>query len=125
MAQPRLPQTAAIMALAAAFCCCSGSTGFDFHEATVDAIQLGFKNGSLTSTALVRFYLDQITRLNPLLHAVIEVNPDALAQAARADDEHLSGSSRGCVGPLHGVPVLLKDNIATHDRLNTTAGSMV
>uniref|UniRef100_A0A0D9ZH65 Amidase domain-containing protein n=1 Tax=Oryza glumipatula TaxID=40148 RepID=A0A0D9ZH65_9ORYZ len=114
MAQRRL--LLAIMALAAV----AAATGFEFHEATVDAIQLGFSNGSLTSTALVRYYLDQITRLNPLLHAVIEVNPDALAQAARADGERATG--RRC-GPLHGVPVLLKDNIATRDRLNTTAGS--
>ncbi|BAS87974.1 Os04g0182875 [Oryza sativa Japonica Group] len=98
-----------------------GSLGFEFHEATVDAIQLGFSNGSLTSTALVRFYLDRIARLNTLLHAVIEVNPDALAQAARADAERATGHR---CGPLHGVPVLLKDIIATRDRLNTTAGSL-
>ncbi|BAS87984.1 Os04g0183500 [Oryza sativa Japonica Group] len=109
-------------AAAAAFCCCcSAATGFEFNEATVDAIQLGFSNGSLTSTTLVRFYLDRIARLNPLLHAVIEVNPDALAQAARADAERATG--RRC-GPMHGVPVLLKDNMATRDRLNTTAGSL-
>uniref|UniRef100_A0A0A9AWT4 Amidase domain-containing protein n=1 Tax=Arundo donax TaxID=35708 RepID=A0A0A9AWT4_ARUDO len=98
--------------------------GFEFQEATVDAIQLGFRNGSLTSTALVRFYLDQIGRFNPLLHAVIEVNPDALAQAALADAERSSGRCPGGGGGLHGVPVLLKDNIATRDRLNTTAGSL-
>lgn len=126
MAQLRLPLAAATMALAAAAaaafcCCCSAATGFEFNEATVDAIQLGFSNGSLTSTTLVRFYLDRIARLNPLLHAVIEVNPDALAQAARADAERATG--RRC-GPLHGVPVLLKDNMATRDRLNTTAGSL-
>ncbi|MBC2899286.1 hypothetical protein CFC21_112137 [Triticum aestivum] len=94
---------------------------FEFHEDTVDAIQLGFRNGSLTSAALVRFYLDQIRRLNPLLHAVIEVNPDALRQAKRADAERRRGTA---TGPLHGVPVLLKDNIATRDALNTTAGSL-
>ena len=99
------------------------SHSFEFHEATVDAIQLGFRNGSLTSAALVRFYLDQIRRLNPLLHAVIEVNPDALRHAARADAERRSSSSGKC-GALHGVPVLLKDNIATRDALNTTAGSL-
>ncbi|KAF2932864.1 probable amidase At4g34880 [Oryza sativa Japonica Group] len=126
MAQLRLPLAAATMALAAAAaaafcCCCSAATGFEFNEATVDAIQLGFSNGSLTSTTLVRFYLDRIARLNPLLHAVIEVNPDALAQAARADAERATG--RRC-GPMHGVPVLLKDNMATRDRLNTTAGSL-
>ncbi|KAF8759207.1 hypothetical protein HU200_010236 [Digitaria exilis] len=102
----------------------SGGCAFQFEEATVDAIQQGFSNGSLTSTALVQFYLDQIARLNPTLRAVIEVDPDAMAQAARADAER-SASSSGGRGALHGVPVLLKDNMATHgDRLSTTAGSL-
>ncbi|CAN6211599.1 unnamed protein product [Urochloa humidicola] len=117
---------AVAVALAAAAAVCGAA--FEFEEATVDAIQLGFRNGTLTSTALVRFYLSQIARLNPRLRAVIEVNPDALAQAARADAERrrsrVSGGRRGGAGPLHGVPVLLKDNIATRDRLNTTAGSL-
>uniref|UniRef100_A0A0E0KMY2 Amidase domain-containing protein n=1 Tax=Oryza punctata TaxID=4537 RepID=A0A0E0KMY2_ORYPU len=117
MSHLRLQLAAAIMALAVA----AAAAGFEFNEATVDAIQLGFNNGSVTSKQLVLFYLDQITRLNPLLHAVIEVNPDALAQAARADAERATGHR---CGPLHGVPVLLKDNIATRDRLNTTAGSL-
>ncbi|XP_062190261.1 probable amidase At4g34880 [Phragmites australis] len=121
MAELRLQVLAFVMALAIAAVSCGG---FEFQEATVDAIQLGFRNGSLTSTALVRFYLDQIGRLNPLLHAVIEVNPDALAQAARADSERSSGRCPSGAGGLHGVPVLLKDNIATRDRLNTTAGSL-
>jgi len=112
------------LASAAGSSCSSSGKQFEFEEATVDAIHLGFKNGSLTSTALVRFYLDQIARLNPLLHAVIEVNPeDALAQAARADAERSASRGRCAVG-LHGIPVLLKDNIATRDRLNTTAGSL-
>ncbi|OEL23165.1 hypothetical protein BAE44_0015814 [Dichanthelium oligosanthes] len=111
------------MALATAACGSAPSGQFEFQEATVDAIQLGFRNGSLTSTALTRFYLDQIARLNPLLHAVIEVNPDALAQAARADAERAALGGR-CAAGLHGVPVLVKDNIATRDRLNTTAGSL-
>ncbi|XP_052153609.1 probable amidase At4g34880 [Oryza glaberrima] len=107
-----------------------GCRAFQIEEATVDDIQLGFNNGSLTSRQLVLFYLDRIARLNPLLHAVIEVNPDALAQAARADAERRraaspsSSSSGSCCGGLHGVPVLLKDSIATRDRLNTTAGSL-
>ncbi|CAL5033423.1 unnamed protein product [Urochloa decumbens] len=112
----------AVLALAGVGC-----RGFEFHEATLDAIHLGFKNGSLTSTALVEFYLGQISRLNPLLGAVIEVNPDALRQAAQADAERLSSSGDGddrSGGGLHGVPVLLKDNIGTRDRLNTTAGSL-
>ncbi|CAN6218800.1 unnamed protein product [Urochloa humidicola] len=126
MAALRLQVLAAVVVLAAA----AGCGAFEFEEATVDAIQLGFRNGTLTSTALVRFYLDQIARLNTRLRAVIEVNPDALAQAARADAErrqHAASSGGRRVGgchALHGVPVLLKDNIATRDRLNTTAGSL-
>ncbi|KAF8759206.1 hypothetical protein HU200_010235 [Digitaria exilis] len=122
MVNQRLQVVAVVMgiALSTAAAGTISSGRFEFQEATVDAIQLGFKNGSLTTTALVRFYLDQIARLNPLLHAVIEVNPDALAQAARADAQCSASHSGG----LHGVPVLLKDNIATRDRLNTTAGSL-
>uniref|UniRef100_A0ACD5UW06 Uncharacterized protein n=1 Tax=Avena sativa TaxID=4498 RepID=A0ACD5UW06_AVESA len=106
----------------------TGAHGFHIEEATVESIQQGFRNDSLTSVQLVRFYLDRIRGLNPLLRAVIEVNPDALRQAARADAErHRFSSVRflaaGAGGLLHGVPVLLKDNIATRDALNTTAGS--
>ncbi|KAF8680826.1 hypothetical protein HU200_045523 [Digitaria exilis] len=104
-----------------AFIAFTSGHGFQIEEATIDAIHSGFKNGSLTSTALVQFYLDRIARLNPVLHAVIEVNPDALRQAKRADAERCSCSH--CCSGLHGIPVLLKDNIATRDRLNTTAGS--
>jgi len=122
MAQPRL-QVLAAAALVLALAAGGVATAFEFEEATVDAIQLGFRNGSLTSAALVRFYLDRIARLNPQLRAVIEVNPDAPAQAARADAERAASGGR-CAAGLHGVPVLLKDNIATRDRLNTTAGSL-
>ena len=115
MASQELQAVAAVMADDGA------AHGFEFHEATVDAIQLGFSNGTLTSTALVQFYLDQIDRLNPLLHAVIEVNPDALPQAKHADAERHGGMATGA---LHGVPILLKDNIATRDALSTTAGSL-
>ena len=118
MARLRALLTLAVLALVA-----GGSCAFEFEEATIDSILVGFKNGSLTSTALVRYYLDQITRLNPLLHAVIEVNPDALRQAARADAERSTGHHRAAAG-LHGVPLLIKDLIATRDRLNTTAGSL-
>ncbi|KAL6653054.1 hypothetical protein ACP70R_011979 [Stipagrostis hirtigluma subsp. patula] len=121
MARLRLLLLGAVLALAAGSC-----RSFEFQEATLDDIHIGFENGSVTSTALVRFYLRQISRLNPLLRAVIEVNPDALRQAERADAERrrLSSTRDGRVGGLHGVPVLLKDNIGTRDRLNTTAGSL-
>ncbi|XP_047050475.1 probable amidase At4g34880 isoform X1 [Lolium rigidum] len=116
-----LAVAAALVLLAAV-----GGHGFQIEEATVDTIQQGFRNGSLTSVCLVQFYLDRIHDLNPLLRAVIEVNPDALRQAERADAERRSGKFStigGRGGQLHGVPVLLKDNIATRDELNTTAGS--
>ncbi|GJN36885.1 hypothetical protein PR202_gb25821 [Eleusine coracana subsp. coracana] len=118
MAQLRLLLFAAVLAFTASSC-----HSFEFQEATLDAIHLGFKNGSVTSTALVQFYLGQIRLLNPVVHAVIEVNPDALKQAAKADAERQASGCRP-LSALHGVPVLLKDNIATRDRLNTTAGSL-
>jgi len=96
-------------------------SSFDFTEATVDSINEAFTNCSLTSVQLVQHYLSMIESLNPLLHAVIEVNPDALTQAARADLDRENNSSNQ--NRLHGIPVLLKDNIGTADKLNTTAGS--
>ncbi|WOL09691.1 putative amidase [Canna indica] len=95
--------------------------GFEFREATIESIRQAFDAGELTSRQLVEYYLEQIRLLNPLLRAVIEVSPDALQQADYADRERRSGR-RG--GVLHGVPVLLKDNIATRGPLNTTAGSL-
>ncbi|KAM0851278.1 hypothetical protein ACQ4PT_052533 [Festuca glaucescens] len=117
-----------LLALAAALVLLdAGANGFRIEEASLATIQQGFGNGSLTSVQLVRFYLDRIRGLNPLLHAVIEVNPDALLHAARADAERRRSSGRylaaGAGGILHGVPILLKDNIGTRDALNTTAGS--
>lgn len=125
MVDLRLQVVATVLGVALAAAAAGSSSGkqFEFQEATVDAIHQGFRNGSLTSTALARFYLEQIARLNPLLRAVIEVNPDALEQAARADAERAASRGRCAVG-LHGIPVLLKDNIDTRDRLNTTAGSL-
>lgn len=80
-----MPRPLLAVAVAALVLALAGAHGFRIEEASVDSIQLGFNNGSLTSVDLVRFYLDRISRLNRLLHAVIEVNPDALPQAARAD----------------------------------------
>ncbi|KAJ3688831.1 hypothetical protein LUZ61_017995 [Rhynchospora tenuis] len=96
-------------------------SSFEFTEATVDSIQAAFKSGSLTSVQLVQHYLSMIQNLNPLLRAVIEVNPDAMTQAAKADLERRRYPYNR--NRLHGIPILLKDNIGTADKLNTTAGS--
>jgi amidase len=90
-------------------------------EKSIPELQALMASGQLTSRALTLGYLDRISELNPLLHAVIEVNPQAVATAARRDAERRAGQLRG---PLHGVPILVKDNIATGDRMQTTAGSL-
>jgi len=93
-------------------------------ELSVTEIQRRMGAGRLTSELLTRHHLRRIERIDrsgPRLNAVIEVNPDALAMARALDEER---RTKGPRGPLHGVPVLLKDNLATADRLQTTAGSL-
>ena len=95
-----------------------------FNEATVADLQAQMAAGQLTSVGLTTFYLNRIKQLDengPGLNSIIELNPDALAIAASADAERRRGLVRG---PLHGIPVLLKDNIDTGDRMQTTAGSL-
>ncbi|KAF2322767.1 hypothetical protein GH714_030424 [Hevea brasiliensis] len=95
---------------------------FSIKEATIDDLQLAFKRKHLTSRQLVQFYLKEIRKLNPLLRGVIEVNPDSLYLADKADQKR-KAKAPGSLLSLHGIPILLKDNIATKDKLNTTAGS--
>jgi amidase len=95
----------------------------DFNEMTVAQLQQMMAAGKLTSVDLTRFYISRIIGLDqngPGVNAVIELNPDALALAKNADQERKRGVVRG---PLHGIPVLLKDNIDTGDRMQTSAGS--
>ncbi|KAG0453962.1 hypothetical protein HPP92_025266 [Vanilla planifolia] len=94
---------------------------FDYAGASIADVQSAFANGSLTSLQLTQYYLTRIEYLNHYLHAVIEANPDALHEAERADRNRRFGHEHP--GLLNGIPILLKDNIATSDRLNTTAGS--
>ncbi|MBA0850127.1 hypothetical protein Goshw_025642 [Gossypium schwendimanii] len=101
----------------------SGNHAFSIKEATVQDLQLAFEKKQLTSRQLVEFYMGEIHRLNVLLRAVIEVNPDALYQADEADRER-KAKAPGSLSGLHGLPILLKDNIATKDKMNTTAGSL-
>ena len=97
---------------------------FDLEEATIADLQQRMQSGRDTARSLVEKYLariDQIDRNDPSLHSVLETNPDALTIADALDAER---RSRGPRGPLHGIPILIKDNIATADRMMTTAGSL-
>jgi amidase len=99
----------------------SASDGFPFVEATIPQLQAAMASGELSSRALTMGYLQRIQAFNPTLHAVIEVNPNAISIASGLDNERRKGMVRG---PLHGIPVLVKDNIATSDNMQTTAGSL-
>jgi len=92
-----------------------------FIEATIPQLQIMMASGQLTSKDLVKGYLTRIGSLNSLLHSVIETNPNAVSIAQHLDNERRRGTVRG---PLHGIPVLVKDNIATDDNMETTAGSL-
>ena len=103
----------------------SAAAGTDaILEAGVRAQSARMQAGTLTSQALATMYLARIAKLDkagPHVNAIIELNPDALAIAAGMDRERKAGKVRG---PLHGIPVLLKDNIATADKMRTSAGSL-
>ncbi|HEX4480815.1 MAG TPA: amidase [Rudaea sp.] len=94
------------------------------REMTISDVASQMKRGELTSHALVQQYLDRIAKIDksgPAINAIIELNPDAIAIADSLDAERKSGKVRG---PLHGVPVLIKDNIDTADKMHTSAGSL-
>jgi amidase len=94
------------------------------EELSVQELQEKMASGELTALGLLESYLeriDQLDRHGPAIHAVIELNPDAPQIAATLDLERQAGRIRG---PLHGIPILIKDNIDTHDRMQTTAGSL-
>lgn len=94
---------------------------FDFLEKSIPELQAAMASGQVSSKDLVMGYLRRIASLNPLLHSVIETNPNAVSIAQHLDNERRRGHVRG---PLHGIPVLVKDNIATDDNMQTTAGSL-
>jgi len=101
----------------------TNSDYFRFLEQDISQIQEGYKSGTFTIKELVRAYLDRIEKIDkkgPALNSIIQVNPDAFRIAEGLEQEWNEGKIRG---PLHGIPVVLKDNIDTRDNMATTAGS--
>ena len=97
---------------------------FDLEECSIADLQAAMASGKETAVSLAKKYLRRIEAMNrtgPTLRAVLEVNPDALAIARALDHER---GAKGPRGPLHGIPAIIKDNLDTHDRMMTTAGSL-
>ena len=97
---------------------------FDLAETTIDQLQQAMRSGARTSRSITEAYLGRITAMDqqgPSVNAVIELNPDAVAIAGGLDAER---KTKGPRGPMHGIPVLIKDNIATKDKMQSTAGSL-
>ena len=97
---------------------------FELDELTISELQAGMASGKYTARRLTELYLGRIAamdRQGPTLRAMLDLNPDALAIADALDAERTAGKLRG---PMHGIPVVIKDNIATADRMTTTAGSL-
>jgi amidase len=97
---------------------------FELEEITIPELQDGMKSGRFTARSLVEKYtarIDEIDKRGPAVNAIIELNPDALSFADALDQER---KAKGPRGPLHGIPVLIKDNIDTADKMMTTAGSL-
>jgi len=101
-----------------------GPGDFVLNEVTIDELQQKMQSGEMTSKSITELYLKRIQEIDkggPKLNAVIEVNPDAISIAETLDQERKDGKVRG---PLHGIPILIKDNIDTGDKMMTTAGSL-
>src|SRR4030095_183667 len=97
---------------------------FELDEITIDQLQQKMQSGEYTSKSITEMYLKRIETIDkdgPALNSVIEINPDAISIAENMDNERKNGKIRG---PLHGIPVLIKDNIDTGDKMMTTAGSL-
>src|SRR5260370_42653236 len=104
--------------------CSRGGGDFPVEEVDISTLAMALGDGRTTARGLVDSYLRRIAgidRSGPRLNSVIELNPDAAAIAEALDRER---KEKGPRGPLHGIPILIKDNIDTADRMKTTAGSM-
>ncbi len=101
----------------------SSNDSFELNEVSVKMLQQKMESGEFTAEQITQLYLDRIEAIDkngPKLNAVLEVNPEALSIAKALDEERSAGNVRG---PLHGIPVLIKDNIGTADQMMTTAGA--
>lgn len=99
-------------------------SAFELEEVTVVELQEGMRSGKYTARSITEMYLARIEEIDtqgPAVNAILEINPDALAIADALDEER---RAKGVRGPLHGIPVLLKDNMDTADKMRTTAGSL-
>ncbi|MCJ1399661.1 hypothetical protein MMC11_002863 [Xylographa trunciseda] len=121
----------AVLALATVFTVANGQYSYQTQivngkpfpsliEVTTEQLATGLESGQFTSVDLVTAYIARINEVNATLNVVTEINPDALSIAAELDAERANGTVRG---PLHGLPILIKGNIGTLDKMNTTAGS--
>ncbi|MGX5915178.1 amidase family protein [Aliidiomarina sp. Khilg15.8] len=127
LARLQMPAFAAALSLVLAGCSTTSGdpSPTELQWADTKSVQAKLRDGKLTSTQLVEYYLEQIAANNQNGHdirAILQVNPDALEQARQLDEERQRGQVRG---PMHGLPVVLKANIATRDQLETTAGATV
>jgi amidase len=98
--------------------------GYWHEESTIEEMHQAMEEGKVTAKQLVLYYLDRIARLDkgePYINSVLEINPDVIQIAEALDRERKEKGSRG---PLHGIPILLKDNIATGDKMPTSAGTL-
>lgn len=114
-----------IMISALTSCQNSSKNKINLEEITIAEIQEGYKTGKFNVVEITQAYLDRISEIDqngPILNSVIMTNPDALEIARQLDEELKEGKLRG---PMHGIPVLLKDNIDTHDKMPNTAGSAI
>ena len=119
-----LPALSAGRTLAAKAAASGSVKPFEFDEATISDLQRRMKSREISAHSLTKAYLDRINEVDengPAINSVIEVNPEALSIADALDKEH---EEKGLRGPMHGIPVLIKDNIDTADQMQTTAGSL-